>query len=610
MKPWSPLPSGSSVLPTAPPAAEYLPDPIDPSVPRIAVLDLTSAVAEAICDQLQAARRHGWRVERWPAADLAPDVDESLGEVDLVILASPDLEGARGWLLRRAAAGSGDPARPAAEVIVVLDEADAGAPEILEGLGAVRVVSARQVATPGVPYLEELVAWTLERTSLNRELEHARELGVHLAHHDTLVDLPNRKFFRSRLRQQLAQARRYGRQLAVLFLDLDRFKQINDTLGHSVGDQLLKEVARRLASCIREGDVACRRGGDEFNVILSEVRRGQDAGRVARKIQKALAEPLTIDGRELFTSASIGISLYPADGQDAESLVKHADIAMYQAKAEGGGAFRFFLPHMTDRALERLALEQSLRTAIDGEQFELHYQPRVDARSQAVTGMEALVRWNHPDLGLIYPDEFIPVAEETGLIAPLGAWVTHEACRQAKRWLDEGKHLESVAVNFSARQFTRKDPVELVRSALATSGLPADKLEIEITESAVMEDTRAALETLEELRELGVKVAIDDFGAGQSSLAYLKQFPITKLKIDRAFIRTLPSDQSDAAITEAVVVMAHRLGLTACAEGVETTRQLEFLKEQACDEIQGYIFSPPLPARAAGEMLGEGPSAV
>ncbi|MHC4894997.1 MAG: putative bifunctional diguanylate cyclase/phosphodiesterase [Planctomycetota bacterium] len=395
------------------------------------------------------------------------------------------------------------------------------------------------------------------RAKLLTELRRAREVSRHLAHHDTLTDLPNRQAFRARLRQEIANARRHGRQLAVMFLDLDRFKHINDTLGHAIGDQLLQEIGRRLSACIRETDLAARRGGDEFNVILSDIRRGQDAARVARKIQAALALPVRLDGAEFFSTASIGISVFPADGRDIETLVKHADIAMYEAKEAGGGTHRFFLPNMNERALERLELEQSLRLAIERDEFVLHYQPQIDVASGRIKGVEALVRWQHPDLGLIYPDEFIPVAEETGLIDALGAWVLTEACRQAVVWREAGTSLDSVAVNFSARQFQRQSSADVVRRALERSGLPPEALELEITESTIMQDAGVALETLTELRGLGVQVAIDDFGTGYSSLAYLKRFPITKLKIDKTFIRTLLIDPKDAAIAQAIVGMAN-----------------------------------------------------
>jgi diguanylate cyclase (GGDEF)-like protein len=478
-------------------------------------------------------------------------------------------------------------------VVLAGDGFDRGQREVLVREGASGFARRADLDDPELRSVAGALEWAVERHQLVTELRRAREVGRHLAHHDTLTDLPNRQAFRSRLRQELANARRHGRQVAVLFIDLDRFKHINDTLGHGVGDRLLQEVARRLRSCVRETDLAARRGGDEFNLILTDIRRGQDAARVARKVQAALALPFRLEGNEFYTSASIGISVYPADGRDIDTLVKHADIAMYQAKEQGGCTHRFFLPNMNDRALERLELEQSLRLAIDRSEFVLHYQPRIDLPSGRICGVEALVRWEHPDLGLIYPDEFIPVAEETGLIDGLGAWVLTDACRQAVAWREAGVPLDSVAVNFSARQFQRQQPADVVRRALERSNLPPQALELEITESAVMQDAGVALETLAELRALGVGVAIDDFGTGYSSLAYLKRFPITKLKIDKTFIRTLLIDPKDAAIAQAIVGMAHSLGLRSCAEGVETLKQLDFLRGANCDEVQGYVYCRP-----------------
>ncbi|MHC4263403.1 MAG: putative bifunctional diguanylate cyclase/phosphodiesterase [Planctomycetota bacterium] len=488
-------------------------------------------------------------------------------------------------------------------VVVVGSSLDADQQDVLAHEGVAVVVEMTDLHDPDLKLMSRLLAWALERAKLLTELRRAREVSRHLAHHDTLTDLPNRQAFRARLRQEIANARRHGRQLAVMFLDLDRFKHINDTLGHAIGDQLLQEIGRRLSACIRETDLAARRGGDEFNVILSDIRRGQDAARVARKIQAALALPVRLDGAEFFSTASIGISVFPADGRDIETLVKHADIAMYEAKEAGGGTHRFFLPNMNERALERLELEQSLRLAIERDEFVLHYQPQIDVASGRIKGVEALVRWQHPDLGLIYPDEFIPVAEETGLIDALGAWVLTEACRQAVAWREAGTSLDSVAVNFSARQFQRQSSADVVRRALERSGLPPEALELEITESTIMQDAGVALETLTELRGLGVQVAIDDFGTGYSSLAYLKRFPITKLKIDKTFIRTLLIDPKDAAIAQAIVGMAHNLGMRACAEGVETLKQLDFLRETGCDDVQGYAYCRPRPAEELAPFL-------
>ena len=480
--------------------------------------------------------------------------------------------------------------------------------------GAWDFVPRTGLQSPAADVLPRAIRYALERHRLQRELEHTHQLGLHAAHHDALTGLPNRELFRSRLRQLLAQVRRAPRQFAVLFLDLDRFKQINDSLGHGTGDRVLQAVAERLQACIRASDTAARRGGDEFTLILDDIRRGQDAARVAKKILTRLEAPIEVDGQELFVGASIGISLYPADGAEVDMLVKHADIAMYRAKARGGGGSQFYLPDMNDRALERMEMENSLHAALERGEFVLHYQPQVDLASGEVASMEALVRWRHPDLGLVYPDEFIPLAEETGLIVRLGEWVLGEACAQAVRWHAQGLPAVPVAVNYSARQFQFKRPAERVELALRKAGLGPEMLEVELTESAVMKDPSFAIDALRQLSELGVSISIDDFGTGHSSLAYLKRFPITKLKIDKGFIRTLRNDSRDAAITQAIIGMAHSLQMKAVAEGVETESQLDYLRTPgpggACDEVQGYLFSPPLPAEEAGRFLGAGPPLV
>jgi len=451
--------------------------------------------------------------------------------------------------------------------------------------------------------VERVLRFAIERATMLAELERQRRLSLHLAHHDTLTDLPNRQLFRTQLRQLLNQAHRSPRSLAVMFLDLDRFKQINDSLGHRIGDLLLVEVAKRLQSCVRETDVAARRGGDEFTVLLDGIRRGQDAARVAKKILSEFAKPCLIEGHELFITASIGISLFPADGADSEALVRNADIAMYRAKARGGNTYQFFMPEMTDRAMERMEMEHSLHQALERKQFVLYYQPQVDLTSGRIVAMEALIRWQHPEAGLIFPDEFIPLAEETGIIVPMGEWVLAEACRQARRWDEQGLAPVVQAVNFSARQFQFRRPVERIREILSETELDPARLDLELTESAVMKDPGFAMETLRKLRDMGLSVTIDDFGTGQSSLAYLKRFPISKLKIDKTFIHTLLADRKDAAITNAIISMAHELELKAVAEGVETPEQLEYLRGPGCDEVQGYLFSRPVPAEEAGRLL-------
>ncbi len=490
-------------------------------------------------------------------------------------------------------------------VVAVLPHRLTGLQVLLRREGADEVCVRSEDGRLPIAEFRHLCRFAVERRHMRKELERARTLGMHLAHHDTLTDLPNRQLFLSRLRHLIGQSKRRMRSLAVFFIDLDRFKQINDTLGHPIGDMLLLGVSERLAKCLRDSDTVARRGGDEFTIILDGIARGQDAGRVARKILDALARPFFLDGHELFVSASIGISLYPADGADVDTLVKHADIAMYRAKARGGNNYQFFLPEMTDRALERLELESNLRQGIERNQLVLHYQPQLDIASGRVCGMEALVRWDHPDLGLIYPDEFIPLAEDTGLIGLLGDWVLQEACHQMKRWQEAGAPRICMAVNFSARQFQFQKPVERVERLLRDLDLEPELLDLELTESVVMKDATFAMEVLKQLRALGIQVSIDDFGMGYSSLAYLKRFPITRLKIDRSFIRNLLVDQKDAAITLAVIGMAHSLGIEAVAEGVETEEQLDFLRERKCDQMQGYLYSPPLPADRATELLLE-----
>jgi diguanylate cyclase (GGDEF)-like protein len=421
--------------------------------------------------------------------------------------------------------------------------------------------------------------------------------------------LANRQLFRTRLREALARSRRHPRPLAVFFVDLDRFKKINDTLGHNIGDLLLVEVGRRIQTCLRETDLVARRGGDEFTVILDGVANGQSAARAARKILAALAEPLVLDGNTLRIGASIGISLAPADGHDVDTLVRCADIAMYRAKARGGG-FEFFLPEMGQRTVKWIDLENDLRRAIDRSEFVLHYQPIINVERGNISCLEALVRWQHPERGLVFPDEFIGLAEESGLITALGEQVLIQACTQNKKWQDEGLPIVPIAVNFSAKQFQAGRPVDLVRSVLDQTGLSAEFLDIELTESAVMADPAFATETLRRMRELGLRIAIDDFGTGHSSLAYLKRFPITKLKIDKAFVGAVMRDPKDAAITRAIISMAHNLQLKAVAEGVETKEQLEFLRHPGCDEVQGYLLARPQPPQQVLHLLrGETPLA-
>ncbi|MDD3481790.1 EAL domain-containing protein [Azovibrio restrictus] len=417
-----------------------------------------------------------------------------------------------------------------------------------------------------------------------------------LAHYDILTRLPNRSMWAERAQAALFAARRHPRDvLAVMFLDLDQFKTVNDSLGHGVGDQLLAEVARRLQSCLRSDDVLARQGGDEFVLLLPRLARVEDAGEVARKLLQALDAPMLLGGHELSVSASIGIALYPADGDDVDTLLKHADIAMYSAKAAGRANFQFFVPEMNVRAFERMMLENALRRGLERQELVLHYQPQVEARSGRLIGCEALVRWQHPEMGLVPPAHFIPVAEDSGLIVSLGEWVLAEACRQQVRWADLGLVM---AVNISALQFRRDDFVEMVERTLKETGADPAALELEITESALMQPSEELFERLHRLRRLGITLALDDFGTGYSSLAYLKRLPISRLKLDRSFVMDIPLDAEDLAIATATLSMASDLGLAVVAEGVETQAQVDFLSGRGCQVLQGFLFGRPMAAAA------------
>jgi diguanylate cyclase (GGDEF)-like protein len=406
----------------------------------------------------------------------------------------------------------------------------------------------------------------------------------------------NRSGMMARFAEQIERARRDNRQLALLFIDLDRFKTVNDTLGHLAGDQLLVAAAERMRSQLRAGDVAARLGGDEFTVLLSEPQSSGAAARLAERLIENMSQAFMIDGQEMFVTASVGIACYPADGDDAATLLKNADVAMYRAKERGRNTFQFFTSDMNTQAFEQLLLENSLRRAIERSEFELHYQPQFATVSGEVAGVEALIRWRHPELGLVAPGTFIAMAEHNGLIVPIGAWVLHEACRQGKAWLDAGWNFGRIAVNISARQFASDDLLDTIRSALERSGMPAAKLEVEITESTIMQNPQEAIRLLGRIRDMGVALAVDDFGTGYSSLATLKQYPLDSLKIDRSFVTGTPHDADDVAITEAIIAIARKMRLTVVAEGVETTEQADFLREAGCDIAQGFLFGRPVPA--------------
>jgi len=427
-----------------------------------------------------------------------------------------------------------------------------------------------------------------------------------LINYDTLTGLPNRSLLHDRLKRAIAQAARDLHLVGVLFIDLDRFKSINDTLGHRAGDQLLKTVAKRLSACVRESDTLARLGGDEFVAILVGVNNAEGITAVAKKILMLISEPIYIDGHEVYTSGSIGIAVYPMDGDDSYTLLKHADLAMYQAKELERNNFQFFSREMNIKVLERMMLENSMRKALEREEFFLVYQPQVDARSGQITGMEALLRWQHPELGLLTPDKFIALAEETGFIVPIGEWVVHSAYRQNKAWQQQGLPSVRMAVNLSAKQFGQYHLDEMIAATLMETGLEPQWLELEITESAIMKNAEQTAIILGKLKEMGISLAIDDFGTGYSSLAYLKHFPISRLKIDRSFVQDITTNPDDAAIAEIIIAMAQTLKLSVIAEGVETRAQMELLSFNNCVEMQGYLFSRPVPAEQFEILLRDG----
>jgi len=458
------------------------------------------------------------------------------------------------------------------------------------------------------PYDEDVVAVAQTVGSQIGQFIARKQAESHLtffANHDALTGLPNRAMFNQRLTQALARAQRSGRMAAVLFVDLDRFKIINDTLGHDAGDRMLRLLAGRLRDCLREGDTIGRQGGDEFVVLLEDISDPTQVSGVAHKILETVARPYLLGDHEYHVTASVGVSVYPADGNDQQALLKNADIAMYRAKEQGKNNFQFYSAQMNLHTFERLALETSLRRAIERREFLLHYQPKVNIRSGRITGVEALVRWQHPDLGMVSPAQFVPLAEETGLIAPIGEWVLHTACSDARQWNGAGTRNAGVAVNLSARQFAREDLAESIMDVLRDTGLEPRLLELEITESTVMHSADRAAKVLRQLKDMGVRIAIDDFGTGYSSLGYLKRFPIDCVKIDRSFILDIPSDKDDVAITCAVIAMAHSLRLRVVAEGVESGEQFRFLRDHDCDEMQGNYFSAPVEVQALARMLAQ-----
>jgi diguanylate cyclase (GGDEF)-like protein/PAS domain S-box-containing protein len=449
---------------------------------------------------------------------------------------------------------------------------------------------------------EEEIACFVVDLSQNRQTQ---EKLNHLAYHDALTDLPNQVLFKDRLKQAIAYSRRSDQMHAVLLLNLDRFKTINDSLGYTAGDRVLQSVAQRLTSCVRESDTVARFGSDEFAILLTQISRAQDAANAARAIKEVLDQAFLLDDQELFTSTSIGISLYPHDDRDTSGLLKSASTALDRAKEQGGNNYQFYTAGGTTRALKQLVLESNLRGALEREEFIVHYQPQVRLPDFHLVGMEALVRWRHPSMGMIPPSEFVPLAEDSGLIIALGDWVMRVACAQNMEWQDKGLAPMRLSVNFSARQFQQPSFIASVAEILKETNLDPRWLELELTESSIMKEPEQAIEKLHELKLMGIKVAIDDFGTGYSSLNYLKRFPIDTLKIDRTFVSDVCKDPHDTAIVRAIITLGHALDLTVIAEGVETQEQLQYLSSLGCDVVQGFLFSKSLSAAAFEELLIE-----
>ena len=467
--------------------------------------------------------------------------------------------------------------------------------------------SARYICTSGEPVFDAGGTFRGYR-GVSRDVTAATlaEQKVHeLARYDSLTGLPNRNMFLAELERTLARCQRNGSGFALCYIDLDRFKTVNDTLGHDAGDQLLQTMAARLRGALRRADLVARLGGDEFVVLIEGTSSAADLVCIAHKVLESMAEPLELRGCSFLVTGSIGIGRYPQDGSDAATLLRNADAAMYLAKEKGKNNIQFYTTELADMAARQFELESALRMALVRDELLLHYQPKVDVASGALLGLEALVRWQHPTRGLVPPNDFIPLAEERGLIVPLGRWVVQTACRQVRDWRDAGLTPPPVAVNLSARQFADDDLIPMIQGAMTRWGLAAADLEIELTESVLMVDPVRASGVLQQLHRLGVRISIDDFGTGYSSLSYLKRFPAKAVKIDRSFICGLPSDGDDAAITQAIIAMAHSLGLSVVAEGVETEAQLEALRQLGCDQAQGFLLGRPMPAAAFATTLAK-----
>jgi diguanylate cyclase (GGDEF)-like protein len=510
-------------------------------------------------------------------------------DIVLLDLGLPDAQGPEAIRRARAAA-------PGIPLVVLTGFDDETLAERALQEGAQEILIKGKVDAGG---LLRAVRYAVERKIMEEALAHAAE-------HDFLTGLPNRMLLNDRLTQAIASSRRYQKKVAVLFLDLDGFKHINDSLGHPIGDKLLQSIAKRLMNCVREADTVSRSGGDEFVVLLSPVERSDDVAITARRMLQELAQPHRFEGHDLHVTASIGVSVYPDDGQDAETLIKTADIAMYQAKENGRQSFQFFKPAMNVRAVERQSMEESLRHALDRGEFTLHYQPKVNVSTGDITGAEALIRWTHPTRGPVSPAQFISVAEDCGLIPSIGKWVLREACTQAAAWLKAGLSLGTMAVNISAMEFRQGGFLEGIFAIIEKAGLDPRFLELELTESVLMKNTGPTESILAKLRAGGVQLAIDDFGTGYSSLSYLRKFPVDALKIDQSFVRQITTAPNETAIVTAMISMGRSLKLRVIAEGVETQEELAFLRTHQCEQAQGYYFSRPVVAEQFAQLLKSG----
>jgi len=524
-----------------------------------------------------------------------------------------------GWTLCEAAG------RPMPEVLRILDTSSGNATESSAEVAILQIralhlpSSCRLLRRDGIQIpIEHSIAPIHDRAGRStgavvvfRDVSAAQAMArqiTHSAEHDFLTGLPNRMLLNDRIGQAIAMAQRDLMPVAVLFLDLDGFKHVNDSLGHPIGDKLLQSIAKRLVDCVRASDTVSRQGGDEFVVLLSQAEHQEDAATIASRLLRAVAQSHAIGQHDLHITTSIGVSVYPDDGADAETLIKNADTAMYQAKENGRQSFQFFKPAMNARAVERQSIEESLRRALERREFALHYQPKISLTTGAITGVEALIRWTHPARGLIAPAQFIPIAEDSGLILPIGNWALRQACTQARAWVDAGLPAVSMAVNVSAVEFRDEGFLDGLSVILSETGLNPNSLELELTETVLMKRVDATATILRILRQRGIRVAVDDFGTGYSSLSYLRKFPIDALKIDQSFVRQITTGGDDVAIVSAVINMARSLKLRVIAEGVETREELEFLQAHRCDEAQGYYFARPMPAGQLASMLRLGMS--